>query len=376
MALLKVIHLVEDLKVGGLERILDTIVRNLDKSKYQVEVWCLARGGAIAESLINDGYKVKILGIRSYYYPWNLLRLMWKLGREKPDILHTHAYFAGTAGRVAALFVRIKTLFHHMHSTYLSYKKRNLLIERLLSLFTSRIICCSNAVAEFTVNTEKIAPEKVTVIYNGVEILPGSGLSITQIKQQLQIDNNETVVGSIASLNPHKGHKYLVQAAVKVLEDIPNVKFILVGDGRCRIELETEAKELGIRDKIMFTGVRRDIYDFLSIMDIFVLPSSEVEGLGIALIEAMAMKKPVIGTELGGIPEVIQNNVNGFLVPPRNSGKMAEAIIRLLQDRSVAEEMGQKGYLIYKEKFLLSVMMEKVVRLYEEAFLKGQKRDV
>lgn len=373
MKKIKIIQLVEDLKIGGLEKIIATISEKLDKRRYQVEVWCVAQGGAIADELIRKGIEVKIINIYDYHNPFNVLRLMRLFKIAKPDIIHAHGYFAGVAGRVSAKLSKVPIVIYHVHSTYWEYKKRHRWIEKILSYFTDKIICCSKAVAEFVVKTEKIKPSKVIVIYNGITVSKPSNSDILKLRNQLRISPDNFIVGTVASLVPHKGHVFFLRAAKKILSFFPNTQFLIVGDGPLRAELEKQTQYLGIASRVIFTGTRKDVPVLVSIMDIFVLPSCSREGLGIALLEAMALGKVVVGTSVGGIPEVIKDKVTGLIVPPFDAERLAEAIIWLLQNRHRAEEMSAAANRFYHQKFTSQIMLKHLQILYDD-LLKIKKK--
>ena len=177
------------------------------------------------------------------------------------------------------------------------------------------------------------------------------------------------IVGCVASLFPHKGHKYLLEAAKIVLDDFPGkAKFILAGSGILEDSLRAYAKELGIEEYVEFKGVVADIPGLLCSFDLVVLPSSEREGLGLSLIEAMAAGKPVIGTSVGGIPEVIKDGQNGFLVPPKDSKALSKAILTILQDPVRASQMGKIGRQIAEEKFSEKHLLREISGLYRALF--------
>jgi len=374
MQKIRALHLVEDLKIGGAERIIATIATGLNKQNFDVIIWCIARGGEVADELKEAGVKVNILGIFNYHNPINILKLARLLKKAKPDIVHTHGYFASVIGRIASKIAGILILINHVHSTYWDYKKRHILMERFLSLFTHKIICCSKAVEDFVRDHERIKPAKTLVIYNGVD---GDRFSLpkntSSVKAQLGIDSGDSVVGIISSLTPHKGHKYLFQAAPMILDASPPAKFLIVGDGILREKLEKQIKNLDLASYVIFTGTRKDIPDLLSTMDIFVLPSCEREGLGISIIEAMAAEKPVVAADIGGIPEVVKNGETGFLIPPRNPEALARAIIELLRNPRKAKTMGKQGRKRFKEKFTNKRMLSEVENLYEA--LINQKKE-
>ncbi len=366
MTPLKVIHLVEDLKIGGAERVIGDTALGLDRKKYDVSVWCVTRGGETATELSEKGIEVKILGISSYHNPLSTFKMTRLLKASRADIVHTHGYFASVIGRLAARRAAIPVILAHVHSTYWEYKKRHLMIERKLSRFTQKIICCSKAVENFVRNTEKITDNKTIVIYNGVDegrFSPRK--SSTSIRAEFGLDEEAAVVGTVSSLTPHKGHEYLIQAASLVQDTFPSVKFLVVGDGPLRIKLEEQAKNLNIHPSVIFTGTRKDIPEILSLLDVFVLPSHTREGLGIVIIEAMAAEKPVVATDIGGIPEVVDDGETGLLVPPGDPEALSKAITTLLQDPSRAKTMGEKGRTRVKEMFTTTKMLSEIEHVYQ-----------
>ncbi|GBD95998.1 MAG TPA: glycosyltransferase [Nitrospirae bacterium] len=356
-----VLHIVENLKIGGLERAIATIATGLDKNKFSVKVWCLVKGGEIFEELKDKGVDVEILGMDSHRDVLFFLRLCKKLRKDKIHILHTHGCTATTLGRLAGIFARTPVILSHMHSTYWTYTRKQLLIEKSLSFFTDKIICCSQAVADFAVDREKISPDRLTVIFNGTDVEKFEGNDPDKIS-----DKKEFLIGCVASFFPHKGHRYLLEAARYIIDNFPNgVKFILVGRGILKEELKKYAETLGISSYVVFKEPVLDISNLLSSFDLMVLPSSEREGLGLAIIEAMAAGKPVVATSIGGVPEVIEDGKNGLLVPPGDSSSLAEAMLSVLENREKAKEMGRKGREVVKEKFSARVMLKKIANLYQ-----------
>lgn len=371
---LSVIHLVEDLKTGGAERVIADIAEGLDRKRFEAQVWCVARGGETADELREKGVEVRILGIRSYHNPLNIIRLSSLLKKEKPDIVHTHGYFASVIGRLAAKKAAIPFIITHVHSTYREYKKRHILIERYLSRCTRKIICCSEAVKNFVTGHEKIKEDKTVVIYNGVDEERFAPVQDPlPARARFGIDRESPVVGTVSSLTPHKGQRFLIQAAAKIRDTYPATSFLIVGDGPLRRSLEEQALRLNLQTSLIFTGARRDIPDLLSLMDIFVLPSSSREGLGIAIIEAMAMGKPTVATDIGGIPEVIQDGETGLLVRPGDSAALAKAIVELIDNPDRAKAMGKKGRRRFEQKFTRKTMLSKIEDLY--LGLAGPKKD-
>lgn len=359
-----VVQAVENLRIGGIEKMVSTVAQGLNKDKYDVKVYCLAEGGAIADELIRNGCDVRVLNLRTYHNPVNILKLAGLMRKDRVDILHTHGYFASTFARLAAVIARVPIIFTKISSTYYDLKFKHRLTERVLSLFSDKIICVSDAVREFVVRTERIDPGKITVIRNGGRIKPPSHPEVT-LRSGWGIKEGDKVIGTVARLEPVKGVEHLIRAAATVVNAVDDVKFLIVGDGGQRRELESLADTLQIKDKVVFTGFLMDPQDALSIMDIFVLASAEREGFSSALTEAMGFGLPVIATKIGGNVEAVSDGINGVLIPPKDPGAMAKAIIALLKDPPRAKKMAEESEKLYREKFSAGIMINKIEELYD-----------
>jgi len=368
MPKIKLILLVEDFRIGGLERVVETIFCGLDRERYDPRIWCLAAGGELSHKLVRKGKKVKLFNLKTYHNPLNIFKLAFLLRKNKIQILHTHGYFASTIGRVSAFLARTPIVIAHVHTTYFSFSKRNKFIEKLQSHFTDRIVCVSKAVQKFVVEVEKIHPSKTCLIYNAAVVPDTLDLDEQTESERslLGITNNDFVAISVASLTPHKGHHILLDAATIIIRGSPHFKLLIVGAGPLKRELEEHAKRSGICNNTIFTGLRENVFPLLKLSNIFILASTEREGLGIALIEAMAAGLPVIGTRIGGIPEVIQESMNGILVSPGDTHELALTIKMLMKNRGLREKMGNDGQRIYREKFTATQMIRHVESLYTE----------
>ena len=365
--MIKVAHVVEDLKVGGIEKIIEHIVMSLDAQRFEIAVLCLSRGGAIADKLLAHKKDVEILNIKNFHNPFSVLKVVKWLKRKKIDIIHTHGYPAGVLGRVASFFAGVPCIFHHVHSTYFKLNKRNHLIESFLGRFTRKVICCSETVKRFVLEKEGIPKDKLVVIYNGIpEPKTLRASAVKGLRKSLDIPRNSSVIGCVASLTQHKGHRYLFEA----LQTIDDMYLLLVGDGPLRRKLAGKASTLNIASRVIFAGSQIEATPYMHIMDIVVLSSAEREGLGISLIEAMALSKPVVATKIGGIPEVVCDGHTGILIRPKDSGALAGAIHRLLSSPGLKEKMGLHGRNRYLQLFTLKQMIKKIKELYEKCYEK------
>lgn len=359
-----IVHLVQDLETGGLEKVIKTIVTSIDARKYNIEVWCLASGGEIAEEIKREGIELKILGLTNYHNPSSILKLTYLLKKHNIDIVHTHGYFANTFGRISAFIGGIPKKIAHVHTI----KKQNPYIEKILSLVTDKIICISGAVQEFIIKEEGVKRNKTILIYNGIEspnIQADSNKGDT-LKKSLDINKNDIVLVVIASLTKHKGHSFLINAFAQSFKNNQNLKLLIVGTGPLKDAILSQIRDQDLFTRAILLGFRKEIMQLLSIADISILPSITKEGLGLALIESIAMKKPVIGSNVGGIPEVIEDGVNGIVVPHSNVEKLAYAIDRLANNRELRKWMGETSGEIFKKKFTKSKMIYAIEKLYDE----------
>jgi len=303
------------------------------------------------------------------------LAFMWLLAtlmRLRPQIVHTHTSKAGILGRWAAFLTRVPVICHtphgHIFYGYFGPLKRAFFIwlERLTSRITDRIICLTEGEMADHLSF-RIAPEHAFLVCpSGVDIESFKKKGNTRIAQgvrkKLGIPEEGLVVGTVGRHVKVKGHQVLLAAFRKMLEKRPNVLLCLLGDGPLKGDLERTAQEWEIMDRVRFIPWETDPRPVMSLYDIFVFPSLN-EGMGRALVEAMAMAKPVIATRTGGIPDLVQEGVNGILVPPGDESSLADAMLTLAERPWRMQRMGEMSETL-AERFSLRVMMERIERLY------------
>jgi len=364
----RILHIVEDLHMGGLERVIETIVLGLDRRRYDVEVWCLARGGAIADELRSLGVPVNIQGLTSYYNPARVRELAARLAAGRFDVVHTHGYFASTFARLALLLKRGPAVIHHIHTTDIQFKARNRRIESLLSLCSDRVICVSQAVGRFAVESLGVAPQKIRVVYNTAFADGEQFTERTAGGQDIlsRLSPEDFVILSIASLTRNKGHDVLLTSMRALAARHGHAKSIIIGDGPERRSLEERIGSLGMRGRVLLAGMRQDVLPFLRRADVVVLSTIGREGLSVALIEGAAAGRPLVGSDLGGIPEVIEHGVNGLLFRPGDSRELVRALERLITDPELRERMGQRSRTLYVNRFSREVMIGRIEQMYDE----------
>lgn len=292
------------------------------------------------------------------------------------DIVHTHGYKTNFYALAALVGKRMAcvTTCHNWLGGDAKMKFYAALDKRLLNRF-DRIVAVSDRVQEEILN-HHIASEKALMINNGIDIKrfhTHTGKAL--IKQKLGIDPDAMVIGTVGRLSDEKGHVNLLEAAIHVIERYPKVVFLIVGDGPLRKQLEAKATE--ITDRIsektgfshphfIFTGVRNDMPDIYSIMDIFTLPSFE-EGLPMVILETMASKTPIISTRVGAIPSVLEDGRSGLFVTPGDVTGLAAAIVDLLENEEKRDTLSKNAWQRVEREFSSRKMAEKYIAVYEDA---------
>ena len=325
-------------------------------------VACLYDGdGPIANEIRALGISVFDLGMPSKWRWDALWRLYRLLRRERPTILHTWMYHANIPGRVLGRLTGIPIIVNSERTMGMESRWRYW-VNRMTDLWTDRVVCVSQQVADFVVNHIGIPQDKVIVIPNGIETLdferlPDKG----QARTDLGLPLDPVLVGTVARLDSVKRVDVLLHA----LTSLPQVYSLIVGEGPKRASLLALSKRLDLTDRVRLVGHQENVSAWLAALDVFVL-SSDWEGMPNALLEAMAAGLPVVATAVGGIPDVVVEGVNGFLVPPRDPTSLAQAITRMLDDPDRRHRMGQAGRKRAIEHFSAERMVERTQNLYEQ----------
>jgi len=296
---------------------------------------------------------------------------LWRLcRRERPDIVHTHTSKAGILGRWAAFLAGVPVIVHtpHGHVFFGHFNQRLswlfYLAEKLTEPITNVLVALTEGEKKDYLDIGLVAEKKLATIHSGVDITRFNPIPVDRAAKRISIGMrpDESVVGTIGWLLPIKGPDVLLDAMARVWKEFPETQLLYVGKGPLEEELRDRAAALGMTEKVFFAGWRDDIRELLQVMDLFVLPSRN-EGMGRAIVEAMAAGKPVIGTCVGGIPDLIEDGGNGFLVAPENPEALAGAIVLLLRDGSLIERMGADG-IRRAGRFDLLSMQERIRQLY------------
>jgi glycosyltransferase involved in cell wall biosynthesis len=298
---------------------------------------------------------------------YDLIRIIQK---EKPDIVHTHTSKAGILGRLAAKLINVPYIVHTPHGHVFYGHFGPLLshifiwIEKIFACFTDRMIPLTKGEKKDYLKHSLCAPGKLFKIHSGVDIekFKQAPVSVVDKKRSLGLARNGLIVGFIGWLLPIKGPNHLLRAMQEIWQDHEDTILVFIGKGDLAVDLRTEALKTGANGRVHFLGWRNDIPEIMPLFDIFVLPSLN-EGMGRVLVEAMAAGKPIVASNVGGIPDLVQHDINGLLVPPGDVKALAAGIRQLINDPAKAKMMGQRG----RERchhFSLEAMVKKIDALY------------
>ncbi len=287
---------------------------------------------------------------------------------NKIDILHCHDYKSDLFGYLASRFTGVGLVGtnHNWLRSSLSLRFYEFLDGIILNAF-DKVVAVSNDVASETGRAILFKKNKITNISNGIDIdkyLVKSGNG-NKIRAEFKIKPSTKIVVSAGRLSSQKGFDYLIEAMKKVFTVAADTVLLIAGEGPFNKNLTEMARKLDIEHKIIFVGNRTDMIDIYAAMDLFVLASLR-EGIPLVVLEAMAMKKPVIATRVGGVPTVIESGQNGILVEPKNSSTLSEAIIRILKDADLAKDLAENGRKTVEESFSAEKMAQKYKKVYEE----------
>jgi glycosyltransferase involved in cell wall biosynthesis len=345
-----------------------SLIRGLDKNKYNIFLACPPKGVRIPE-FVSAGANVKEVRLRHFYDLFSVIKLIKIIITENIHIIHSHLSQSDFLACIAAKLTN-RPIVSTIHGVIirefesLSKKKFYHFLHRLTALFLDELIAVSEGAKEDLLAHEAINESRISVIYSGIDPEKFSKPDISTVKPEFGIDERAKVVGIVATLTPEKNHSVFLKAAAQILTQKPDVKFLIVGDGPLKKQLQNLATQLGINSNVIFTGERRDIPNILSSLDIIVLPSS-TEGLPIVLLEGMSAGVPIVASRVGGVPEVVEDEETGILIPPRKSKELAKAIIRLLDNSQLAEMFKNRGRKKIEKKFALNVMIEKTQECYD-----------
>lgn len=358
--------------MGGAERNLLNMLTRIDRQQFRIFLYSFQSGPPITSLLEQKNikcfqipYPTTLQGLKKY------LVLAKQIRHQKINILHSFFEDSDIWGTLLAKLAAIPVVVSSKRDLGFSKNKKILMAYRLINPFVAKFISVSEAVKHQVHRQEKVNLEKIITIYNGVDIHKFHKTNHKDIvKSELKLNAKSSIVGVLANIKPIKGIEYFIYAASKVVKQFPQAQFIVVGiciPGQENVvyynKLKSLIQELKLEDKFFFLGGRSNIPDILSIMDVSVLPSLS-EGFSNTVIESMAAGNPLVVTDVGGNSEAVVHGETGFVVPPKNSDKLAEAISILLHNQKLAKAMGEGGRKRAEQIFSVETMIDKIQNLY------------
>lgn len=361
---------------GGAQEHLHSLVTRIDDARYDVSVVALS-GGSAVRKLQRAGIPVLVIDDPDDAIAVGALTA--HLAEVRADVVHAHMYRAETVATRAVLALveighRRPYLVSTVHSSRVrSDEDRTLLRE--LTPHMDHLIAVSRAIEHKLVDEERTTVP-VSLIYNGIDLQRYDHQeACCTLPEEYGMEPGSQIVGVVARLEPEKGHPTLLEAWPAVLRAVPDAYLLIVGEGSRRDALEGQARGLQIAHRVVFTGRRDDVPAVTAALDVAVLPSYR-EAQGLSVLEAMALSRPVVASNVGGIPEMIEDGVTGLLVPPHDPDALAAAIIRLLRDHPFADILGRAGHDIVHEKFCVELMARAIETIYEEALRRVRPSEV
>jgi glycosyltransferase involved in cell wall biosynthesis len=333
-------------------------------------------GGILASEIEGLGFRVTVL--KAYDHRWlaqysarEILRLRRMLKDGDYDIVHTHLFQADVAGRIAARLAGVPIVVKTLHNMGRWKAPWQIALDRLLARWTDRVICVSDYQRQEVLAQERESPERVLTIPNGVDISRFSPVVDREAyMRDLGLKPDMRIVGTVGRLIEEKGHIHLLKAIPLILREHPDTQFLIVGDGRLKTMLTGVLEGNPFEDRVKFAGLRPDVAELLSLMDVFVFPSLS-EGFPIAPIEAMAARRPVAASSIPQLKGVVMDGDTGLSFPPSDEAALAAAVCRLLGDAGLRERLVRNAFNLvsstYSEARMVRTTEELYVTLLEEA---------
>lgn len=366
-----VLFLTTGLGIGGAEIVVRDLVRRLDDERFSVSVVCIKDLGAIGRELEAEGVDISVLETRhdraDYFAAFKLRRLVREM---QIDIIHSHTTHSLTVAAMCRCLTPGVKVVHTFHFGNYPHKPSKVLwMEHIGARLVDQLVAVGKVQQEQVKSTYNLTDAAIRTVHNGVS-LPSPSAEDRGFRSRIGADG-KLLVGTIATLIPQKGLHDLLEVARRVRDVRDDVRFVVVGEGALRVELEQKRRELGLEETVVFAGwVGNAAALALPSFDVYFQPS-HWEAMSISILEAMAAGKAVVSTLVGEAPHLIENGVEGFLSPPRDVEGMAAAILRLSEDERLRHSTGEAARRKVGSRFTIGHM----ARAYERVYLDVLRRD-
>jgi glycosyltransferase involved in cell wall biosynthesis len=372
---ISILFVIDGLEFGGGERVFLQLASGL-KDRYEIFV-ATDTTGRFAFELDRMGIELSFVNMSRQLSLKPIRQIKKIIQSNEIDLVHSQGaradFFARIAGKIADAPHILCTIAMPVEGFEVGPLRKTVyrFMDRLSERYVEKFIAVSESLRNVLIEGRGIAPHRVVKIYNGIELDKyHPDFKETSFRSDWGIPPEATIVGAIGRMVWQKGFKFLIKAISDIVEVAPDTRFLLVGDGPLRPDLENLARKLDVYDRVIFTGFRSDIPDLLSTMDVLVVPSL-LEGFPMITLEAMAMAKPIVAAQIQGIIEQISDGEEGVLVPSKNSNALAAAVLRFIQNRELASRLGAAA----RRKVESTFSTEKMVRETEKVYLSLLRAD-
>jgi glycosyltransferase involved in cell wall biosynthesis len=355
-----------DAEGGGAERLAVLNTALLDRERF-VPSMCATRATSLSDPLLEEsGVPLLVLDRRSPFSVRSWRPLVELLRSERVDVVHAHKFGSNLWASLIGRLTRVPVVVAHEHTWSFEGNPKRMLLDRyVIGRLATVVLAVSEQDRRRMISIERLRPEKVVHVPNGVLGLPTSAEN--RVREELGIPSSAPVVVSVSVLRRQKSLDVLINAAARVHGAFPEARFLILGDGPERESLLRLVRELRLEEVVILTGHRSDVGDVLAASDV-VASSSAYEGSPLALMESLGAGKPVVATRVGGVPEIVRDGVEGFLVPPGEPAALAEKLVALLRDPELRARMGAAGRDRQRTEFDVQVMVRRLENLYESLF--------
>jgi glycosyltransferase involved in cell wall biosynthesis len=364
---IKILTLLTSFQIGGTERQVTNVALRLDAERFDLHLACLRNIGELKQEL--DGLSIprpvfdigRLYSFRTFAEAYRLARY---IRSNAIHVVHTYGLYPNIFAVPVARFVGAHIVIASIRDRGDILKPWQRWLQKLTCRFADCVLVNAEAIRE-TLIRQGYDPSNLVVIRNGIAQLKTASLEKNSgIREELELPASAPLIMVFSRLNRMKGLEYFLDAANLAAAQLPEARFVIVGDGAIKHELQNRAARLGLADKVVFTGFRADVPRLLAEASLSVLPSLS-EGLSNTLLESMAAGVPVIATTVGGNPEIVEDGVSGLLVPPRDSATLAKAMISVLNNPALASSLGKAGERRVAEVFSMERSVREVERLYQ-----------
>jgi glycosyltransferase involved in cell wall biosynthesis len=360
---IRILHVIASLGFGGAERLVLSAANGLPPDRFDQAVCCLDGPGARADEAGVPVFSVgSFPGVR---HPRAFARLFGVIRTFRPAIVHTHLQSANLYGRLAARMAGVPIVVATEHNVYADKPRRYVFVERRLAHKTDAIVAVSREVQRFLSRQLDIPASAIRVLHNGVSLPLPSAPAVAALRERMRIAPGGVRLATVASLTAKKGHDVLLGALAQLRDRGLSWALALAGEGAERPRIAQIVAERGLGDRVHLLGAVPNVADVLAATDIFVLPS-RVEGLPLALLEAMLVGRPAIATAVGGVPEAIESGVNGVLVPAGDEAALADAIATLAASADLRDRLGAAARQTIEQGFTEQRYVDSLSALYGE----------